>query len=278
MLKPTIITHRRPHLDEICAIWIIQKYWPQFSDVEIEFINTSPTGGDIWNDIPPDTHPLVIYIGVGHGMFDEHKGDTTESAASLVWQETQRKFKIPKGFKDAINRIVKYVKQEDMAAFLSVKNHEFSIPTILSGVYGFNKRDNQKVYEVGMNIMDALMFEMLKVISAEKDWEGREDLETPWGKAAAIITDIPGIERIAYREGYAMVITHNQAKTYAGFRADPNSDVDLTNAAMKVKQLEPNASWFLHQSKRMLLCGGEIAEGGEYSDLTLEQLASLVRS
>lgn len=276
-MRPTIVTHRRPHLDEICALWIIQKYWPQFEDADIEFVNTGPTGGDLWNDIPPDTHPLVIYVGVGHSRFDEHKGDTDDSAATLVWRETKAKYSVRKGDAEMIDRIVAYVKKEDMGGYLTAADREFALPTILNGLYGTLKRDSLAVYEVGRKIMEALAFETMKQLSVERDWEGRVEFNTPWGLGAAVITDVPGIDRLAYQKGFALVVTHNKARTYHGFRASPDSGADLTEQYLKVQQLEPHAPWFLHQSKRLLLCGGDIADAGVYSELTLDQLVDLVK-
>ncbi|MFA5810070.1 MAG: hypothetical protein WC935_07020 [Thermoleophilia bacterium] len=271
-LTPTIVTHRRPHLDEVCALWIIQKYWHEFSHANIEFVTTSPTGGERWNNVAPDSNPFVIYVGVGQGQFDEHKGDVDDSAATLVWRETQARGSISKGEKQAVSRIVEYVKQEDMAQFITNDLHQFGIPTIISGLYGVNKKDSHAVYAVGKQIMEALLFEMLKRISAESDWEGRVDFDTPWGKAAAVVTNIPGIERIAFSKGYVLLVSHNKEGTYHGMRGDPHSNVDLTDVAMRVKQREPEANWFLHQSKRLLLCGGEVAATENYSHLTLAEL------
>lgn len=269
---PTIVTHRRPHLDEVCALWIIQKYWNEFSHANIEFVSTSPTGGERWNNTAPDSNPFVLYVGVGQGRFDEHKGDVDDSSATLVWKETLERGSISKGEKQAVSRIVEYVKQEDMAKYITNDLHQFGIPTIVSGLYGVNKKDSLLVYKIGRQIMDALLFEMLKRISAEKDWEGRVDFDTKWGRAAAVVTDIPGIERIAFSLGYVLLVSHNKACTYHGMRADPHSDVDLTDVALRVKQREPEANWFLHQSKRLLLCGGEIAATENYSHLTLTEL------
>lgn len=275
-LTPTIVTHKRPHLDEVCALWIIQKYWHEFSHANIEFVTTGPTGGERWNGVAPDSNPFVIYVGVGQGRFDEHKGDVHDSAATLVWKETfERNPHISKGEKKAIDRIVEYVKQEDMAQFITSPLHQFAIPTIVSGLYGINRKDSHAVYAVGRQIMDALLFEMLKRVSAEKDWEGHVDFETKWGKAAGVISDIPGVERIAFDQGYVLLVSHNKARTYHGMRADPRSDVDLTDVAMRVMQREPEANWFLHQSKRLLLCGGEIAATENYSQLMLTELMDL---
>lgn len=278
MLRPTIVTHRRPHLDEVCALWIIQKYWPNFGDADIVFINTGPDGGDVWNEIPADTHPLVIYVGVGRGRFDEHKGDQGASAASLVWAETKRLFNPRKGESLAIDRLVDYARREDLAEFMLEEHREYSLPSILNGLFGTQNRDSQTVYEIGRKILDAILFELYKQISVERDWQGRVDFDTPWGLGAACVSDVPGIDRQAFRNGYVIVITHNTTNTYAGFRAKPGSAVDLTEAFMQIKQLEPDKPWFLHQSKKMLLCGGDIADQGSYSELTLDRLMEIVRA
>lgn len=241
---------------------------------------TGPTGGDTWNDIEPDSNPFVIYVGVGQGKFDEHKGavgDDKESAASLVWNNTKERIKIPKGYQEAVDRIVEYVKGEDLGKFMKGINNQFALPAILSGIYGVNGRDSDKEYAIGHEIMEGIMFEMIKRVSAEKDWAGRKEFETPWGRGAALISDVPGIERIAYSEGFVLIVNHNTTKTYHGYRADPDSSVDLTNVALRIEQLEPQAEWFLHQSKRMLLCGGDITNTTNHSNLTLDQLIDLVK-
>lgn len=277
MLRPTIVTHRRPHLDEVCALWAIQKYWPNFADADIQFVNTGPQGGDTWNNIPADTHPLVIYVGVGHGKFDEHKGDVKDSAASLVWEETKRLYHIRKGEIEVGNRLVDYVRREDLAEFITEPNREYSLPSILDGLYGTLGRDSLEMYKIGRKMMDAISFGLFKQLSVERDWQGRVEFESQWGPAAACVTDVPGVDRHAYRLGFNLVITHNTTGTYHGYRGRPGSAVDLTDTFMRIKQLEPDKPWFLHQSKRLLLCGGDIADQGKYSQLTLEQLMDLVR-
>jgi len=240
-------------------------------------VRTGPSGGERWENVEPEENDFVVYVGVGQGKFDEHKGDDKDSAASLVWTETLEKYKVRKGDKEAVSRIVEYVKDEDMGQYLKQKNHEFSLPTILAGLYVDNNKDSLAVYEIGKKMVNALYIEMMKRISAEKDWQGRIEFESYWGPAAAVVSDIPGVERIAYDAGFVLVVIHNNAKTFHGLRADPDSDVDFSKAAMKLEQIEPEADWFLHQSKRMLLCGGEIAKGSQSSNLSLDQLTELVK-
>lgn len=67
-----LVTHLRPHLDDVCALWLLRRYLPEAKDAEIGFVATNERGGDVHDSA--DT----VHIGVGRGMFDEHKGDVGE--------------------------------------------------------------------------------------------------------------------------------------------------------------------------------------------------------
>lgn len=79
-----VVTHERPHLDEIFAFWLLRKYgekfFPGISSAQLEFVQNGP------NLQLPDN---VIALGVGGGMFDEHPSHNgerkrEECAATLV--------------------------------------------------------------------------------------------------------------------------------------------------------------------------------------------------
>lgn len=92
MLVKTIITHTRPHIDEIAAIWLLRKFgkgqYPGVNEANIVFW---PNGG-----ATPDGRPAsawenegYLLIGTGGGRFDEHRtatsnGNRDECAATLV--------------------------------------------------------------------------------------------------------------------------------------------------------------------------------------------------
>jgi hypothetical protein len=86
----TIVTHRRPHLDEIVAIVLLMNYgehkFPGIKDAKIIFWNAgtaTPDGRD-WNAWYEKGYVLV---GVGGSPYDEHilpPGDQKECAATLV--------------------------------------------------------------------------------------------------------------------------------------------------------------------------------------------------
>jgi len=79
-----IITHIKPHVDELVAIFLLQlfgeKLFPKIGKAEINFLsNRKITNGD---DFLKDG---TLFVGMGKGMFDEHgKEGKTETAATLV--------------------------------------------------------------------------------------------------------------------------------------------------------------------------------------------------
>ena len=77
-----IVTHHRPHLDEIVSIWILRKFgestFPGVSTAKVEYWST---GGATIDGRTPEEWEAdgYILIGVGRGRFDEHC-DTTQIA------------------------------------------------------------------------------------------------------------------------------------------------------------------------------------------------------
>lgn len=88
----TIVTHVRPHFDEIVAIFLLKTYgnwaFPGIRNAKFEFIDAGSAAADgrTAEDWEKDG---VLYIGVGHGRFDEHPTPgrpriEDQSAASMV--------------------------------------------------------------------------------------------------------------------------------------------------------------------------------------------------
>ena len=58
----------------------------------------------------------------------------------------------------------------------------------------------------------------------------------------------------------------------------PSFEIDLKPIYDKVKLIDPEASWFLHQSHHMVICGSSSAPDSKPTKLTFEQLIELVKS
>ncbi len=114
-----IITHHRPHLDEIVAIWLLRKFgktrYPGVGDARLE---SWSNGGATIDGRPASDYEKngILLVGVGGGRFDEHPGVNVErkqgkSAAQLVAEDL--------GVDDepALDMILDFVNKNDIKGF-----------------------------------------------------------------------------------------------------------------------------------------------------------------
>jgi len=277
-----IVTHLKPHLDEICAIWLLKKFHPDFKESKLKFIFA---GANTLDNQPVDSDPNIIHIGVGRGKFDEHTGkygDLSHSSASLVWDFVLKEGKPPKTYDKlgAINKIVQYVVKEDTGQMtnLDPEIRDFSLAGIIQGMRNYFNYDDEKLVEFGIKLLDGIFISLIMKERLRSDWENKRfDFETKWGKGAALETEYKGVDNLAYWQGYVLVAVRNPKKGYTAILANAFSDVDLTDVYQKIKKKDKDASWFLHHSKKILICGGDIApKATNLSKLSLKQIVSIL--
>lgn len=265
-----LITHVRPHLDEICAIWLMRRF-ADAAGSEVSFVQNSTRPDDV------DKDPEVVYIGVGRGKYDEHRGVMGECAASLVWKDLRGPLIAPETTKKAIDGLVAWVLAEDLGQLKAEPHREFSVPQMIDGVYALNGKDSHASLDFGMQALDALFEGQLNRVKLLEDWEQREEIASPFGRGVALMTDAERVDDYAYGLGFDFVIVMNHAGTYRTFRARPEADVDFTPVAEKLEEIDPGANWFLHHSKRLLILGGDHQPDATPSRLGLGELAELVK-
>lgn len=266
-----MITHRRPHLDDICGIWLFMRFIPGFADAQSDFISTDHKGN------PSEDTAERIHIGVGRGQFDEHKGDVDDCATSLVFRHVREQVDLEPQTERALEKIVQWVLLEDTGLLAKIEQRDFTVPIILKGEYERAKRDSGAVVELGLKMLDALLPGQLNQVQVEEDWESRTEFVSRFGLAAALESDSSGMDFFAYKKGFPLVVQINAGSRYHGIRADADSDIDLTPVYEELMQREPEVGWYLHHSKKMLLCGGDLSPEVKPSSMTLEQLIELLK-
>lgn len=268
----TLITHIRPHVDDICGFWLLMRYLPEYADAKIDFIPTNAKGGETVND------PDFVYVGVGRGQFDEHKGDIGECATSLVYEYVKSKVSLDPNEQSALDKLVAWVLEEDMGRLSAQSLRQFSIPSIIQGHYRVTKRDSHKVAELTMTILDAVFDSLKELVKLEKDWENRVEFDSRFGKAVAVETSARDIDSYAYRRGFDLAVYVNHQHDYFNVRVRADAeDIDLSSVYDRLKELEPQAGWYIHHSKHMLICGGDLEPGAVLSKLTLDELVDTLR-
>ncbi|KPJ84937.1 hypothetical protein AMJ57_05000 [Parcubacteria bacterium SG8_24] len=265
----TILTHLRPHLDDVCGIWLLRRYLPGSRDASIGFIST--------NEKVDQTDEDTIHVGVGRGRFDEHKGDQGSCAASLVLAFLEQEVGLPDGDRPALRRLVDWVLKEDTGQLNTMPHREFSVPVILKSYYEIRENDSLAVTELGFEILDALFAAQRSLVELEEDWKKRIEFDSSYGRGVGLVTDAREVDSYAYSRGFDLVVYANAAGTYHNVKARTGSGIDLIALRDKLKEREPEAGWYFHHSGLMLICGGLLAPDVKPSRLTVEEIVGLIK-
>jgi hypothetical protein len=266
-----IVTHEKPHLDEVCATWLVRNFWPGGADVAVSYVRNSYTEPDI------DGQPQRLVIGVGRGKYDEHRGVTGECAATLIWNELKSKAAIDELGTTAVESILAYVLADDLGKHRGQTDYAFTMPALLEGAYLASGKSSAAMMDLGWRLMDALYAEQRQAAMLARDWEHRIEVPSRFGKTAAVTTDAPAVDDLAYSQGYDLVLIINRAGTYRGFRSRAGAPIDLTPVYEAMATADPGANWFFHHSKHLILLGGDHQPDAKPSCLTLEDMIELVK-
>lgn len=295
-----IVTHTSPDMDAITSVWLIKKYLPGWETATAKFV---PAGERIdsgkWKN-PDETSPIeriedsdVIHVDTGLGPLDHHQTSSDKvCGASLTWDYVKARnpeFKIQndkaKSRIEAISRMVKVVvdvdhfkeifRQDPLADY-----HEFDLAGILDGLkLQFPNQDDYYTEFVSKGL-DAVLHEFENRIWAEKEIaENGQKFETRFGKGIGFETINDSVIKLSQKMGYVIVLRKDPRKGYVRIKAVPANgkiNIDLTLVYEKLKELDPDATWFLHISKKMLLNGSVKNPKMRASKLSLSEIIKVL--
>lgn len=273
----TFVTHKKPHLDEVTAAWLLRKYDPEMRRCDFLFITNTPEGGDV----PPGSQ--YVPVGVGRGKFDEHGRRSGYSACQLVYDDLLHRGLIPNDEvkKKAIEMVVEYTHREDTAQWATTDIHQtaFSIPAILRGLAIRNSKDPSPIMmDRGIEMIDAVYANLKEYAKFLTEWENRIEFESVWGPAVGVHSAYRGADKFAYHHGFVLRVQTDPTKPFGDYRADPKSTVDLKSIYDQLIAREPG-SWYLHQTHKILVSNSDSSLGSKRpaTNLTLQQLIDLVK-
>ena len=280
-----IVIHSSPDLDAITSAWLIKRFLPGWEDAVVRFV---PAGERILNSefrIQNSEDPIekigedeVIHADTGLGPLDHHQtADTNVCAASLTLDYVKRTFNnkhstINREKAQALDRMVRVVVDIDHFKEVFWKDatsdyHEFSLIGILDGLK-VQKPDQDGYYvDFVMQCLDAVLHEFENRIWAEREIEEKgKKFKTRFGRGIGFETINDTVIKLSQKMGYVIVIRKDPRKGYVRVKAKPsqiengklkmeNGDIDLTLVYEKLKKIDPDATWFLHVGKKMLLNG-----------------------
>lgn len=264
----TLITHINPHLDDIFAIWLFKKFHPDFSDAKLEFVSASREFVET-ND--------KIFVGTGGGKFDEHKEGLESCAGSLVYQYLKQVNLVPQDriTQRALEQLVEWNYLIDTGKAPKSEFNDFSVQSFIR-IRDNTPDSSKKSVELGMEILDRILEVLKKKQQSLIDWQKRIEFQSRFGKSYAVVSGTINREFCKEKGGDLFLMYDPKYKSVQFFT--PSDDVDLEPIYKKVKELDPDASWFLHQSHHMVICGSGSAPDSKPTKLSFEELIEVAKS
>ncbi len=271
-MSKVLVTHINPHLDDICAYWLFKKFHPDFHNANLEFISASREAA-----LEEESEDRV-FLGTGGGQFDEHKGDLDDSATSLVWKYLKKENFTPKDEAEekALAELVEWVRLDDLGKLKNLPHAEFYVPGFIR-VYGQNQQqDSLENTDLGVKILNRIYQVLISKQKSKKDWENRLEFSTKWGQGVAIESENVSRSFCDSQKGDIFLMYDPKYKSVQFYT--PKENIDLEPIYNKVKELDPEASWFLHQSHKMVICGSGSAPASNPTKLAFNQLMDVLKS
>ena len=260
---PIIVGHLHPDLDCLAAIWVLRR-WGGLQNAALAFVSA----GQTLDGQPADSDPQVIHVDTGGGRFDHHRtNDLSLSAAELV-----RRAVAPDD--PALARMIRNVTLIDHAQVDITP--VFNVNDMIAGYHSLYPDRPEAVVMAMMGNFDAWHAHEERQLRLDAAFANRIEFDTPWGLGIGMESDDGASSRLAFGAG-AVLYVYRDGKGRSGIAARSRSNVDLTTVYHDLRRLDPGADWYLHPSKRLLLCGTAKAPPRVPTRLTLEEIVGILR-
>lgn len=299
-----IVTHNAPDLDAVASSWLIKRFLPGWQDAEVATvpagsrINTDRASSDVIEHVDGRE---VIHVDTGLGPLDHHQtsDDNTCGAKLTLNYVVDNSEELQKnGHKrEALKRMIEYVVDDDHFQEVFYPDpmadvYEFSLVSLLAGIKVMYPKDDQTCLRYGFDMLDTALYGFEHRIWAEEEIKEKGiEFETKWGKAIGIETINDEVLKLSQMMGYVIAVRKDPLNDGVRIKARPkkrsgvtqfqgayeNVDVDLTPVYEIVKDKDPQATWFLHVSKRMLLNGSSKSPNMKGSKLTLQEVIEVLK-
>ncbi len=265
-----IVTHFSPDLDAIGAIWLLRRFDKSFAEAAIEFV---PIGTTFRGEVV-DGDPEIVHVDTGWGKFDHHQTDKNTCATKLVWEDL--------GIKDeALERLVAVVNEVDNADDLlweegSLDRSEFFLDSVFFGWKQVYPGQDRSYVEWGLVCLDGVYQALKEKVAAEKLLLVGKKFKTRWGEGIAVKTANDTVLDLGERQGYSLVVRQDPKSGHLRIYARADRNVDLTPVYEEFKKRDPEATWFLHSSKCLLLNGSRKDPAMKPTKLDLEEIVEVL--
>jgi hypothetical protein len=268
----TIVTHFAPDLDGITGIWLLKTFLPEWKEAAIAFV---PAGKTL-HDSASDSDPEVLHVDTGFGKFDHHQSAEDTCAALKVYASL--------GMHDeALERLLRVVNDVDHFREVFFPNPtsdvwDLSLGSLIDGMQMTMVNNPLGMIDGVMDCLDAAYKMFQNKVWAEKEIKEKGiEFATKFGKSFGIETVNREAVHYGQKMGYVLVVRKDPKVGSIQIKSVPKDEIDLTALYEEVKIKDPEATWFLHASKHMLLNGSAKNPDMKPTKLTLSEVIELVK-
>lgn len=276
----TIVTHFMPDQDAVTSVWLVKKYAKGWEDAEVAFV---PAGKTL-NGEEVDSDPNILHVDTGYGACDHHQGNEDTCASILTW----------KWIKDN-NLGARKVEDEVMNGLLSVVNdidhfrevywpdpssdrYDFILERVIDGWKLLYPGEDQRLIQWGMDCLDGIISVLNSKYMAKSELSKGTEFKTKWGLGIAMETTNDEVTHLGQKLGYNVVVRKDPRKGYLRIKTMPDPKVDLTGVYNKLRELDKEATWFLHPDKHQLLNGSTKNPEMKPTSLELEKIIEVLKN
>ncbi len=299
-----IVTHISPDWDAIGGVWVIKKFLSGWGDAAVEFVpaggrRTGPGKyqmaklGENTETIEVQGKDEVIHVDTGLGPLDHHEtSDSSVSGTSRAWDYVKTTIEahgssMTDVHKKAVSRVVQFIVETDHFKEVfwpeaAADRYEFTILGVLEGLKLLKPEEHDYYVEFGREVLDSLFHTFENRISAEEEIDGKGIVfETKRGKGVGFDTANDSVLKLAQKMGYHLVVRKDPKGGFVRIKVRPpenkTTDIDLTLAYERFSKMDPDATWFLHVSKKMLLNGGSKNPNQVPTNLSLQRIIEVLK-
>lgn len=284
--RKLIVTHHAPDLDAIGSVWLLKKFDTQnYGDAKVAFVNPGDRIQDHEIEELGVDQRDVRHVDTGLGEFDHHQKERASRdicAASLVHDHL---IQIHPELEDdqALDIIVSYITEVDHFGEIywpdaASYRHSFLIHELIRGCEFSDPHDDESQLYFGMQCLDYAYATLVQQVKANEIINEKGVIfELPQGKCIALETRNDDTIKVAQKQGYTLVVKKDPNLGNIRIKARPDSTIDLTELSKKILEKDTTGDWFLHASGKMLLNGSVKNKNQQASNLSLNDVVTLVQ-
>lgn len=278
----TIVTHKSPDIDAICAVWLFRKHVPGWSNSTILFTTTGKT----IDGKAPDHNPNVVHVDTGLGKFDHHQNDDYTSASQKVLEYVIKNGWITKDKLLAYERLINMITAFDHFKEAELPNadndmYHFLLVNILDGVK-VELQDDLETVRIGSLMMEGALNVFLQIVKAEDEIRAGYEFASIYGKSLSYNSNSDQSSRLAQKKGFNLVIRkddkgHVRLKLHPKLKREKNH-ITLKPVYDEIIKRDKTGTWFYHASGHMVLNGASGWDTSIPTSLSTNEIIKIVKS